>query len=176
MTAAEGGAAETTGGVTGGARLPADDPQALLEEIEHTREELGHTVEALAAKVDVKARAQERAVEVSDQLKTRLAGVKQDLAGKAGQVAGGLTGKVAQTRQAVTESGTTVLGAGQPAARQVTGRAAQAGSAAWNAAPEPVRRTARRAAAAVDEHRVEAAAIAGGLLLASWLAVRWIRR
>ncbi len=184
MTAAEGSAAETAGGAPGGGHAPADDPQALLaddpqallEEIEHTREELGQTVEALAAKVDVKARAQERAVEVSDQLKARLAGVKQYLAGKVGQVAGGLTGKAAQTRQAVSESGMTVLGAGQPAARQVTGRAAQAGSAAWNAAPEPVQRTARRTVAAVDEHRVEAAAIAGAVLLASWLTVRWMRR
>ena len=175
MTAAEGSPAETAGGASGQAHAPAD-PQALLEEIEHTREELGQTVEALAAKVDVKARAQERAAEVSGQVRTRLAGVKQDLAGKVGQVTGGLTGKAAQTRQAVSESGMTVLGAGQPAARQVTSRAAQAGSTAWNAAPEPVQRTARRAAAAVDEHRVEAAAIAGAVLLASWLAVRWIRR
>jgi len=58
----------------------------------------------------------------------------------------------------------------------VTGRAAQAGSAAWNAAPEPVRQTARRAARAVDQHRVEAAAITGAVLLAGWLTVRWIRR
>ncbi|MFI5064456.1 MAG: DUF3618 domain-containing protein [Streptosporangiales bacterium] len=180
MTAAEGNAANAAGeaaaNAAGAAQAPADDPQALMAEIERTREELGHTVEALAAKVDVKARAQERAAEVSDQVRSRLAGVKEDLAGKVGQVTTGLTGKAAQTRQAVSGNGRTVLGAGQPAARQVTGRAAQAGSAAWKAAPEPVRQTARRAVAAVDQHRVEAAAITGAVLLAGWLAVRWIRR
>jgi chromosome segregation ATPase len=38
----------------------ADDQQELEEEIEQTREQLGQTVEALAARVDVKARAQEK--------------------------------------------------------------------------------------------------------------------
>ena len=37
------------------------DPQGLQEEIERTREHLGQTVEALMAKVDVKARAQDEA-------------------------------------------------------------------------------------------------------------------
>jgi len=38
----------------------ADDQQELEKEIEQTREQLGQTVEALAARVDVKARAQEK--------------------------------------------------------------------------------------------------------------------
>jgi Protein of unknown function (DUF3618) len=37
-----------------------DDAQRLREEIERTREHLGETVEQLAAKVDVKGRAQAR--------------------------------------------------------------------------------------------------------------------
>ena len=37
-----------------------DDQQELEKEIEQTREQLGQTVEALAARVDVKARAQEK--------------------------------------------------------------------------------------------------------------------
>lgn len=37
-----------------------DGQQELEKEIERTREQLGETVEALAAKVDVKARAQEK--------------------------------------------------------------------------------------------------------------------
>jgi uncharacterized protein DUF3618 len=36
-----------------------DNPEALRQEIARTRTELGETVEALAAKADVKARAQE---------------------------------------------------------------------------------------------------------------------
>lgn len=42
----------------GGAAAPTD-PEALRQEIARTRVELGETVEALAAKADVKARAQE---------------------------------------------------------------------------------------------------------------------
>jgi hypothetical protein len=38
----------------------SDDQQELEKEIEQTRERLGGTVEAVAAKVDVKARAQEK--------------------------------------------------------------------------------------------------------------------
>jgi hypothetical protein len=47
-----------------------DDQQELEKEIEQTREQLGATVEALAAKVDVKARAQEKL----GQLTARLTG------------------------------------------------------------------------------------------------------
>jgi Protein of unknown function (DUF3618) len=39
----------------------ARDPEQIREEIEETRRELGDTVEALAAKADVKALAREKA-------------------------------------------------------------------------------------------------------------------
>lgn len=39
--------------------------QALTEEIDRTRQELGETVEALVAKVDVKARARAKAAELA---------------------------------------------------------------------------------------------------------------
>ncbi len=45
-----------------------DDAQQLREEIERTREHLGETVEQLAAKVDVKGRAQARAAELAGQV------------------------------------------------------------------------------------------------------------
>jgi hypothetical protein len=38
----------------------ARDPEQIQNEIEHTREELGDTIEALAAKADVKAHVHER--------------------------------------------------------------------------------------------------------------------
>jgi Protein of unknown function (DUF3618) len=41
-----------------------DDPQELRREIEHTRQELGDTVEALAHKLDVKARAQDTLADI----------------------------------------------------------------------------------------------------------------
>jgi hypothetical protein len=46
----------------------ADNAQQLREEIERTREHLGETVEQLAAKVDVKSRAQARAAELAGQV------------------------------------------------------------------------------------------------------------
>jgi Protein of unknown function (DUF3618) len=45
---------------------PPSDPQALRAEIEQTRTDLGETVEALAAKTDVKARATLAASEATD--------------------------------------------------------------------------------------------------------------
>ena len=128
-----------------------DDPNALVEDISRTRAELGDTVEALVAKVDVKARAQQRAAEVSTQAKEKLQAMKQDLAGRASQV----TGKAEQTRQAAAANGKTVLGAG-----------ASGG--------QTVQRGAQRVAGTIGRYRVPfaagAAAVAG--LLAGWLAVR----
>jgi Protein of unknown function (DUF3618) len=49
-------------------QLKAGDAQQLREEIERTREHLGATVEQLAAKVDVKSRAQAKAADLARQL------------------------------------------------------------------------------------------------------------
>ncbi|HSC04587.1 MAG TPA: DUF3618 domain-containing protein [Solirubrobacteraceae bacterium] len=57
----------------------AKDPEQLRDEIEETRRELGDTVEALAAKADVKARMKDR-VEAT---KESAAQKKDDLLGKA---------------------------------------------------------------------------------------------
>jgi ElaB/YqjD/DUF883 family membrane-anchored ribosome-binding protein len=50
-----------------------DDQQELEKEIEQTREQLGQTVEALAAKVDVKARAQQELGQLTARLKGKAA-------------------------------------------------------------------------------------------------------
>jgi hypothetical protein len=55
------------------------DPQELRREIESTREELGDTVAALAAKADVKAQARQKI----EDTKTTVAGKKDELFGKA---------------------------------------------------------------------------------------------
>jgi septal ring factor EnvC (AmiA/AmiB activator) len=46
-----------------------DDERKLADEIEQTREQLGETVQALAAKADVKARAQDKVAELTGRLK-----------------------------------------------------------------------------------------------------------
>ncbi|HWC26377.1 MAG TPA: DUF3618 domain-containing protein [Solirubrobacteraceae bacterium] len=52
----------------GAPQEPASEREALLEQIEETREELGATVEALAHKADVKAQVHERVEDRKDQL------------------------------------------------------------------------------------------------------------
>ena len=78
MTAADGtGTGAGTGTGTGTARL--DSEEALREDIARTREQLGDTVEALVAKADIKARAQQKATGVvtrvrqqTEQLRSRM--------------------------------------------------------------------------------------------------------
>ena len=57
------------GALGGGLPTAADDVQQLEQEIEQTREQLGETVEQLAAKADVKRRARAKAAEVSERVK-----------------------------------------------------------------------------------------------------------
>jgi hypothetical protein len=65
--------------------VPAGAPdgaqQALTQEIERTREELGQTVEALAAKADVKARAQDATAELT----ARVRGTAAEFSGRLGR-------------------------------------------------------------------------------------------
>ena len=48
----------------------SNDPDAIREDIERTREELAETVDALHAKLDVKTQAKERVARVKDQATT----------------------------------------------------------------------------------------------------------
>lgn len=56
-----------------------DDQQELEKEIEQTRERLGETVEALAAKVDVKARAQKKLSQLTTRLKGKATAATRQL-------------------------------------------------------------------------------------------------
>ena len=56
-----------------GARNGAVTPEALREDIARTREQLGETVEALAAKADVKARVRQKAAGTAGQARQRAA-------------------------------------------------------------------------------------------------------
>jgi ElaB/YqjD/DUF883 family membrane-anchored ribosome-binding protein len=60
----------------------AQDPQELRREIEHTREELGDTVAALAEKTDVKAQARHKV----DDVKETASSKKDELVSKAREV------------------------------------------------------------------------------------------
>ena len=50
-----------------------DDPEALRAQIERTRTELGETIEALAAKADVRARTREKLAGMSARARHRAA-------------------------------------------------------------------------------------------------------
>ena len=63
----------------GAADAGAQDPRELRREIEHTREELGDTVAALAEKADVKAQARHKADEVKETVSSK----KEELISKA---------------------------------------------------------------------------------------------
>ena len=58
-----------------------EDPRAIREEIEETRERMGDTVDALAYKADVKTRAKESVSEKVDSLKSKATGAKDSVAG-----------------------------------------------------------------------------------------------
>jgi predicted transcriptional regulator len=60
-------------------------PEEIQQEIERTREHLGQTVEELAAKADVKARARARATEMKAKVQARASGVSGQM--KQGQLA-----------------------------------------------------------------------------------------
>jgi cell division septum initiation protein DivIVA len=77
-----------------------DDPQALREEIQQTRKDLGDTVEALAAKADVRARTREKAADVKAQAKDKAAETADRVQAKASE----LKEQAAAVAQKVTEA------------------------------------------------------------------------
>ncbi len=62
------------------------DPQALRDEIAATRHDLGETMEALAAKADVKARAKDAVGHASDQAKEKITQASDQVKEKIGAV------------------------------------------------------------------------------------------
>ena len=80
-----------------------DDQQELEKEIEQTRERLGETVEALAAKVDVKARAQQTLGQLTTQLKAKAIEAKDKVTGAGKQLQ--LQDKANQAKQQAAQAG-----------------------------------------------------------------------
>ena len=93
---------------------PRDSVQALTDEIDRTREQLGETVEALAAKADVKARARDKAADLTGHVASAADQLREQAAARASQVCGGLAGKVTGARRtaavAVAVAGITLAG------------------------------------------------------------------
>ena len=145
------------GTVVGAAPGPADDPQELQEEIERTREHLGQTVEALMAKIDVKARAQDEASRLIGRLKARAVQARQQAAARTYQARHQVADKTAGPREQVAEAAAGIS--------KVT--------------PEPVKQAAGNAATTVRQRRTPLLAAIGavGAGLVGWLLFqRWRRR
>lgn len=162
---------------------PPDDPQGLQQEIERTREHLGETVEALMAKADVKARAQDEAGRLIGRLKARVVEVRQQAVARATRARREVADKAAGTRQQATAQG-------RHARRQVADKTAgprqQAASVGGSVAdgiskatPEPVKQAAGSAVATARQRRTPLLAAVGaiGAGLVGWLLFqRWRRR
>lgn len=91
------------------------DPGELRAKVEQTRQDLGETVEALAAKTDVKARAQEKAVAIKGQTATKAAELSEQARAKATEAAHVLQDKVPDQvkDKAATATGQVKAAAGQ---------------------------------------------------------------
>ncbi|MER5871403.1 DUF3618 domain-containing protein [Streptomyces sp. NPDC002044] len=94
----------------------APTPAEMREQVRVTREELGHTVEALAAKADVKGQARAKAAEVKSQIQARTAQVRSQVHDAAAHVVetahdktpGPVRETAAQTRDQLTASASAV--------------------------------------------------------------------
>ena len=78
---------------------PPSDPQALRAEIDQTRADLGETVEALAAKTDVKARAKHAASEPIDTIQQSVRAARDHATNVAMTVADDARATVASVRE-----------------------------------------------------------------------------
>ncbi|MFE0106655.1 DUF3618 domain-containing protein [Streptomyces sp. NPDC059009] len=139
----------------------AATPEQLRDQVEQTRHELGRTVGDLAAKADVKARAQHKAAELKDQAGARTAEVTEQVRAKATEAAHVVQDKLP----------TPVKDTATATAHQVKVRADQAGHLWQDKAAEPVRHTAERGVTAARDHR-GTLLVCGGVVVASWLLLR----
>ena len=156
--------AATSGSVTG----PPDDIQQLRQEIEHTRDRLGDTVQQLAAKTDVGARARGKAVELTQKVKGKASQTQALAAASAGNARNQVADKTAAALQQVLP----VVNASKD---QLQARAAAVARPVLEATPEPVRQAVVKGASTARQRRAPLAAAATALA-ACYLAIRWWRR
>ena len=82
----------------------------IQQEIDRTRERLGETVEELAARADVKARAKDKAVEMKAKAQGKATEVSGLVKGKATEVSGLVKGKTTEVSGLVKGKATDVSG------------------------------------------------------------------
>ncbi|MFF3214472.1 DUF3618 domain-containing protein [Streptomyces sp. NPDC002886] len=127
----------------------ADGSTELREQVERTRDELGQTVEALAAKADIKAQAKEKTALVSEQIRE-----------KAGQA----------VHLVKDNTPDPVLEKTVQAAAQLRDGAAKAGQYAADKTPDPLLEKAGQAATAARANRTPL--LVAGAAVVAFLLVR----
>ncbi|MFJ1803812.1 DUF3618 domain-containing protein [Streptomyces sp. NPDC088180] len=150
-------------------------PEELRHRVERTRDKLGQTVEALAAKADLdgeaKADLKGRAKDLKEQAKDTVTTVRERAAGKAGTATGRVRHLTEQTARRVKDrTPDAVLEETARVTARLRERTARAGRYAAVKAPDPLRDGAERAATAVRAHR--APLLTGSALLVAFLLVR----
>lgn len=167
-TAGPGDAAETAPQAEAAAAAP-DDEEELKQQIEQHRDQLGETVEQLAAEADVKSRARAKAAALSGQVKSTTGQARKQAAARAGRIRSQFASQTAATRQKAISAG----GTGK---NQLQTRTGAVGAPVWEATPEQVRRAVARGASTARQHRLPLALTAGALIL-GYLAIRqWRKR
>ncbi|QDO01734.1 DUF3618 domain-containing protein [Streptomyces sp. RLB1-9] len=136
-------------------------PEQLREHVEQTRQEFGETVENLAAKTDVKARAQEKATVLTEQAGAQAAELTGQVKVKAVEAAHLVQDKLPDP---VKDSATAAAG-------QVKAKAGQAGQVWQDKAPEPVRAKAQQGVEVARDNRT-LLIVAGSVAGAAWLLLR----
>jgi hypothetical protein len=81
----------------------AEDTSEILEAIEHTRDEIGDTIQAIGEKADVKARAGEKLAESRDAIKGSAADAKAKLGDVAQGVGDGISNATGPAVSAAAE-------------------------------------------------------------------------
>jgi Protein of unknown function (DUF3618) len=93
---------------SGRQKVPAgeqpSDPAALREDIEQTRQEVGDTVEALAAKADVRGRVRRKAADTTEQAKQKVAEAAGAARTKAQDLKEQAVARTAAVRETVAET------------------------------------------------------------------------
>ncbi|MFD8411040.1 MULTISPECIES: DUF3618 domain-containing protein [unclassified Streptomyces] len=138
----------------------------LREQVEHTRDELGQTVEALAAKADLKAQAKDKATEIREQAAGAAALVTDRLREKATQTAELLKDKAPEP----------VLDTAAHAAVQAREGALHARRLAAAATPDEVREMVASATTRARANRVPLLAAAAAIGLFLLLRRTWRRK
>jgi cell division septum initiation protein DivIVA len=143
---------------------PPNDPEQLKTEIEETRQRLGDTVDQLAAKTDVKARAQSKVADAQARAQAKVA----DAQARAQATVADAQAKVADVTQRAKEK-----------TGQIREQAATAGETGreqlQSRTPEPVKRVAAQGAEGARRYRTQLV-IAAGAVVAGVIVLRWLRR